>query len=116
MLMTTELALKGIFAAGSGGLLGWMISECTKENIRERNITPKATDSAILIVGLLGFFLSKSDLVKFFFGGLASIGFGRLLIQFEAGELESAGEQCPLKYFKQKIGLLLPLVALPGPP
>lgn len=109
--MTAEQALKGMFLAGSGGLLGWIISECTKETIRERNITPKATDTAILVMGLLSFFLSKGWW-KFFAAGLAGIGFGRLLIQFEYGELEREGSQCPLQRFKALSGFLL----LPVPP
>lgn len=109
--MTAEEALKGMFAAALGGTIGWVASECAKETIRERNITPKAADTILLISGLLGWYFSKG-LWKFFLGGVASIGFGRLLIQFEAGELESEGQQCPLRL----IGSLWRLVLLPVPP
>lgn len=109
--MTAEEALKGMFSAALGGTLGWIASECAKETIRDRKITPKAADSILMLGGLVGWYFARGYW-KFFLGGVAAIGFGRLLIQFESGELESEGEQCPLKL----IGSLWRWVLLPGPP
>lgn len=95
--MTAEGALKGVFLIAFGGLTGWIFSECAKENIQERSLTPKVTDLAIMTLGLLGVIFAKGGW-QFFSAGLAGIGFGRLLIQFEAGELESEGSQCPLRF------------------
>lgn len=108
--MTAEEALKGMFVAALGGTLGWIASECAKETIRERNITPKAADSLLLLGGLAGWYFAQGY-GKFFFGGLGAIGFGRLLIQFESGELESEGQQCPIRL----IGSLWRWVLPPAP-